>query len=238
MVVIACRRKYRLWFFALQIFVVMPACGKHTAFTYCFYICRLTDSVFTSLPERTFVRHPREGRARVPEAMVSKSALIDNMILSSGDISVDISDTLVWGTDVMTKQKMSPRLPCDTVARHFSWTAHEDTIKTLELIREEFDGIDKRSRPSNAFETNVGETFITEVDGACCAGAQKKKFEVAALLTSSRDQRTCLWNLEGSALGQLRQGDRDCAQNWNFPVTPEMLQSRRDAESKRLMQVI
>ena len=50
---------------------------------------------------------------------------------------------------------------------------------------------------------------------------------VAALMSASSDQRVCLWDLQGKTLGQLRQGDRGKAHQWQFPLTPEMIAEMR-----------
>lgn len=47
------------------------------------------------------------------------------------------------------------------------------------------------------------------------------------LLSASVDQRVCLWSLQGRALGQLRQGDRETAQSWEFPWNAEVVAAFR-----------
>jgi hypothetical protein len=82
-------------------------------------------------------------------------------------------------------------------------------------------------------------TFMTEapqVQYIMCAGmsASKQGDKPAALLSASTDQRVCLWDLRGAALGQLRQGDRDKAQKWDFPFTAQMMAAARAQSLDRI----
>lgn len=79
----------------------------------------------------------------------------------------------------------------------------------------------KDATDDGASETS---TFMTE-------GPERRTSSAFAaqdvLLSASVDQRVCLWSLQGKALGQLRQGDRDTAQSWDFPWDAQMVEAFR-----------
>jgi WD40 repeat protein len=86
---------------------------------------------------RVFVRNPREGRTTVPEAKsaTQDSLMIDSLIRSSGDVAFDISSSLDWAMDFNTGKLAAPHYEPDIVQRIRSWAAHQDSIKTIQIIQ-------------------------------------------------------------------------------------------------------
>jgi hypothetical protein len=83
-----------------------------------------------------------------------------------------------------------------------------------------------KSASGDGGDGGASTTFMTEAPERKKAGT-KPGDRVSALLSASTDQRVCLWDLQGNALGQLRQGDREKAQRWEFPFSVEMMASAR-----------
>jgi len=83
---------------------------------------------------RVFVRNPRQGCTQVPEQKGDDLLMIDSLIKSSGHVSFDISTCLEMGRDITTGLPLTPRLHPDVVRRKYAWTAHEDSIKSIQLI--------------------------------------------------------------------------------------------------------
>ena len=84
---------------------------------------------------RVFVKNPREGRTQVPEHKAEDNfADIDSVIKSSGDVNFDISKNLDWGKDFTTAILQTPRLDPDAVRRKYAWIAHQDSIKSIQLV--------------------------------------------------------------------------------------------------------
>ena len=90
-----------------------------------------------ALARRAFVRNPRRGRTQHPEPEGGDEAqMIDTMIKSSGDVNFDIGKCLEWTKDLSTDTYLTPRLDSvpDAVRRLFAWTAHQDSIKSIQLV--------------------------------------------------------------------------------------------------------
>jgi len=203
------------------------------------------------LAPRMFVRNPRRGRTQHPEPKGSDDArMIDSMIKSSGDINFDIGQSLEWSKDLSTDTLLTPRLDSvpDAVRRLFAWTAHQDSIKSIQLVevmpnsypRAHYmfvgqtrltclglcECVQKPNTANDAADDGASETstFMTEAPERRTSSAYVVN---GVLLSASVDQRVCLWSLQGRALGQLRQGDRETAQSWEFPWKAEVVEAFR-----------
>jgi len=89
-------------------------------------------------------------------------------------------------------------------------------------------------------ESGVSSAFLTQrLDQATTTNAHHAyKMAETALLSASTDQRVCLWDLQGKALGKLRQGDRGKAQEWHFPLTIEMIVAARQEALEQSTKVL
>ena len=61
--------------------------------------------------------------------------MIDSLIRSSGDVAFDISSSLDWAMDFNTGKLAAPHYEPDIVQRIRSWAAHQDSIKTIQIIQ-------------------------------------------------------------------------------------------------------
>lgn len=183
-------------------------------------------------------RNPREGRTQVPEAKPTDSFMIDSLIRASGDVKFDISQNLQWGKDVATGGTQKPHLESDVIRRVRGWTAHQDSIKSISLIQADpkplIDGGGDGAEPSTMDTTFLTDPDAAEQPEASVRKARPKQEPVScALLSASTDQRVCLWDVQGKPLGQLRQGDRGKALQWDFPFTAEMLEQVRQSSLEK-----
>ena len=94
-------------------------------------LTRLVGRVQTS----HLVSRPREGKARVTERKPDEEQIFESLMKKTDDLSIDISSDLDWGRDVITGETLAPKFDSIIVIRKFSWVAHADTIKSLELIQ-------------------------------------------------------------------------------------------------------
>ena len=69
------------------------------------------------------------------ERKPDEEQIFESLMKKTDDLSVDISSDLDWGRDVITGEALAPKFDSIIVTRKFSWVAHADTIKSLELIQ-------------------------------------------------------------------------------------------------------
>lgn len=173
------------------------------------------------LPPRQIVRNPREGRSFVPDPRFNRP-FSDDILLASGDVTKDVAQYLDWPRD-KSGAEMRCKFPNTIVKKRFGWVAHDDSIKSMQLIQEKFD---------------LGSSAAggEDPEGAATNNASSHNvLEAVCILTASTDQRVRLWGPDGGSLGNLRQGDRTKAKLWKFPVTDEMVRVRRSNDAQQLM---
>ena len=84
---------------------------------------------------RMTVRNPREGKTKVPESISANAMMGESIIKSSGDITFDINKCLDWPKDFNTGELVTPRFDSDIVRRKLAWTAHQDSVKNIQIIQ-------------------------------------------------------------------------------------------------------
>eukprot|EP00960_Hanusia_phi_P057816 763670-Hanusia_phi.AAC.5 len=124
------------------------------------------------------------------------------------ELSVDISRDLDWGRDVISGEKLAPKFDSQVVIRKYSWVAHADNIKSLELVQ--------------AVDTSLASPSLRLHEPA----------EISCLLSSSYDHAVGVWDLQGNSLGTLRQGSNTASSDWKFPISKELTESQKSMEAE------